>query len=194
MNYNNIAFLPIELDIPEEFHPHSDYPTKWHWWSLEQLLEYDGAEAFENKPWRKTLTKEYDVYKSLVNQLPLVDLSNVRLTVQRTPVEPHIDLYKFHRAPQDLYDHFIKNEPCGYRFVLKGSNDTLQLFLNGVWTTAKLPRSPSCYLINTTSVMHRVLNDPDRTTLYVRGTLDEGKHQEFIRKNLEIYKDYALYI
>lgn len=194
MNYNNIAFLPIQLDIPKEFLDHSKYPTNWHWWSFEQLLQYEGKEIFETKDWREDLGPEYNVYKELVNQLPLTDLSNVRLTVQRVPVEPHLDLYKFHRVPEKLYNHFIENEPCGYRFILKGSNDTLQLFLNGNWVTANVPNVPCCYLINTTSVMHRVLNDPERITLYVRGTVDENKHQEFIKQNLEIYKDYVLYV
>lgn len=194
MNYNNLAFVPIEIDLPKEFMDHSQYPTNWHWWALEQLLDTTGKNIFENKVWRQDLTEEYDVYKNIVNQLPLTDLSNVRLTIQKMPVDPHLDLYKHHFAPPDLYTHFIKNEPCGYRFILKGSKDTLQLFLNGQWITAHVPSVPCCYLINTTSIMHRVLEDPDRTTLYVRGTLDEKKHLEFIEKNLEIYKDYALFV
>jgi hypothetical protein len=39
---------------------------------------------------------------------------------------------------------------------------------------------------------HRIKEDIDRTTIYMRGFLDEKKHQELIKKSFEKYKNYAI--
>lgn len=193
MKFNNLAFIPVAIDVPEISFTHEKYPTQWHWWSFEQLLDYKDTETFSPKSW-KELPKEYEVYKRMAESLPLVDFSNVRVSRQDKEVAPHYDVHKFHKPPEETYEHFVKNEPCGYRFVLKGSADTLQLYLKDKWVTALIPQVPCCYLINTTSVLHRVLEDKNRLTMYVRGTVDETKHVQLIEKSLELYKDYALYI
>lgn len=196
MLYNDLAFLPININFPNSFNIVDDFPTKFHFWTFKQLLNDDSKGKYETKTWRKDLNDEYFFVKDLVNQLPFKELSSVRITKQNNSVSSHIDI-PIDECPSDIYENFVKNEPCGYRFVLTNKNTFLQFYIKEKWVNANLPNTPCCYLMNTTKLLHRVVSFgkiSERITVYVRGIVDEEKHIKFIENNLKDYKSSALYL
>ena len=87
----------------------------------------------------------------------------------------------------------MKNEPAGYRIVLKGKKDVLEIFDGRDWKKVLLPEVPFAYVINSTKFKHRLVGDTGRKTLYVRGSLDDNLHKQLIDKNLKEYYNYALF-
>lgn len=192
MDISKLYFIPVDTEITVKDFPLPQKKINWHWWTYEQLLDKSSG-IFDNSPWRQDLDTSLSSLKNIVEQLPLTGFSNVRLTIQNQPVDTHLDIYEKHGLDKELYEHFVSNEPCGYRFLLSGSTDALEVFDGRKWRTARLPASPGCYLINTTRALHRVKEDKDRLTLYVRGTVDVDRHKALIEKNLEKYSDYAIF-
>lgn len=194
--YSNLAFLPIKIELSNNFNIKEDFPNKFHFWNYKQLLDENNKTAYEKKTWRTDLNSEYDFVKQLVNQLPYDNLSSVRITKQIYPVLQHLDIMT-KDCPSDVYENFVKNEPCGYRFVLVNKNTFLQFFIKDKWVNARLPEGTYCYLMNTTKLLHRVLsfeNISERITIYVRGDVNVEKHLRNIENNLKIFKEFALYL
>jgi hypothetical protein len=195
MLYNDLAFLPININFPKSFNIINDFPTNFHFWNFKQLLDDDNKGKYETKTWRKDLNDEYSFVKDLVNQLPFKELSSVRITKQNSSVSSHLDIPQ-NECPSDIYENFVKNEPCGYRFVLTNKNTFLQFYIKEKWVNANLPNTPCCYLMNTTKLLHRVISFgkiSERITVYVRGIVDEKKHIKFMENNLKDFKSSALY-
>ena len=93
--------------------------------------------------------------------------------------------------PNEL-EHIKLNEPAGYRIVISGSTDSIEIF-NGVeWVVARAPQTPCCYVLNSTSARHRIKEDIGRKMIYIRGFLNREKHLELLSKSYERYKDYAV--
>lgn len=196
MLYNDLAFLPISIDFPKNFNIVNDFPTKFHFWNFKQLLDDTDKGKYETKTWKTDLKNEYTFIKELVNQLPFKELSSVRITKQNDSVLQHIDI-PVDDCHTTIYENFLKNEPCGYRFVLTNKNTFLQFYIKEQWVNANLPNSPCCYLMNTTKLLHRVVSFgkiSERITVYVRGIVDEKKHINYIENNLIDFKESALYI
>ena len=196
MLYNDLAFLPISIDFPKNFNIINDFPTKFHFWNYKQLLDDENKSKYESKSWKKDLNNEYNFIKKLVQQLPFKELSSVRITKQNNSVLQHIDI-PVEECPSTIYENFVKNEPCGYRFVLSNNNTFLQFYIKEKWVSANLPNTPCCYLMNTTKLLHRVIsfgNISERITVYVRGIVDEEKHIKYVEDNLKNFKESALYI
>ena len=108
---------------------------------------------------------------------------------------PHFDVYlnsKF--IEEEELNNIQENEPCGYRLVLKGSTDALEVFDGEKWICPILPSVPCCYLIDSTRLKHRVKNDPGRELLYFRGLVDKTKHLKLIEKSMKKYGDLAIYL
>lgn len=194
--YSNLAFLPIKVDFFNDFNIIEDFPNKFHFWNYKQLLDENNKSTYDLKSWRTDLSTEYDFVKKLVEQLPYDNLSSVRITKQLHPVLQHLDITT-PDCPLNIYEDFVKNEPCGYRFVLINKNTFLQFFIKEQWVTANLPDNTYCYLMNTTKLLHRVLsfdNISERITVYVRGNVNKEKHLKNIENNLKLYEKYALYM
>ena len=77
--------------------------------------------------------------------------------------------------------------------MLIGQSDSLEVFDDRKWQKARLPRVPFAYVINSTRSMHKVSIEAGRQTLYFRGILDENKHSELLKTNLNNYRDYAIF-
>ena len=102
------------------------------------------------------------------------------------------ETYKW-RGNYLLSFNILKNEPAGYRIVLKGKKDVLEIFDGRDWKKVLLPEVPFAYVINSTKFKHRVVGDTGRKTLYIRGSLDENLHNQLIQRNLKEYYNYALF-
>jgi hypothetical protein len=94
---------------------------------------------------------------------------------------------------ENEFEHIRSNEPCGYRIVINGVLEKLHVKTNDNWVVAKLPYTPICYLINSTTLYHKVDDDPTRETIYVRGWIDREKHNNLIDTSLKKFKEYAIY-
>lgn len=192
MKYKRLLFTPVAFDIPNREIPNIKYshlqPKNFPYWNFEQLLDRDQTPP----QWRDDLDEYRSWLKTLVDQLPFVELHNVRLTRQVARVNTHLDIH-----PKDIriegYERYRASEPHGYRFVLKGGLESLKLLVRGVNVTAKIPHVPCLYVINSTYALHSVDED-DRITLYVRGFVDEKKNDELIEKSLDLYRDYSIWV
>lgn len=173
----NLIFLPIEINIDKTIFDvnsplHKTFRGLWN----TQLINENDAEI-----------------KSIVDQLPYSKITLIKYNTQTMDVPPHIDVQSNFLNDQKEYQHIKQNEPAGYRVVLEGEIDKLEVFDGRQWRTAKLPSCPFAYVLNSTIALHRVIGEIGRKTLYFRGFLDSTKHQDLISKNLEKYEDYAIF-
>lgn len=195
MKYTNLLFTPVLFNVQEipipEIAVTNEQPWYSPYWNFEQLLDNPKPYHGPNE-WRHDLD-DYRVFlKNLVLQLPLTELFNVRFTVQTTEVKVHVDVNS-RDTPADEFKRYQFSEPCGYRFVLKGSTDALKIVKGIDTVTARIPSVPCLYLINSTTGLHSVSDDPGRITLYIRGHVDSLKHQSLIERSLEAYSEYAIW-
>lgn len=175
--------IPIEVTKLPEIRQHS--ADVFNFWDNEYLLD-------ENGNWRADLHPDTDEIVNIIKQLPLKKIQHIRISKQFGPVPEHRDIYP-KQVPAEDYKSWEENEPCGYRIVLSGSTDALEVCANKKWQTCYLPRIPCCYVCDTTGTMHRVADDPNRLIVYIRGLVDAEKHQALIKKSLKRYSDYAIY-
>lgn len=176
-----ILFLPIDIDLSN--------------FDFTQLDNSKKLTAY-NPFWDSSSITDHTVIKNNFNQfldqLPFKKITVLTYKIQQRPVGPHIDVYPEMDFEDGEYDHIKENEPCGYRFVLAGNLDRLEVFNGREWVVARTPTVPCCYLINSTIGKHRVKLDPNRTIIYVRGILDTDAHQMLIKHSYSKYNDYVI--
>jgi len=173
----DLIFLPIEIKIDKTVFDidsplHKTFQGLWE----TQIIQPDNLEI-----------------KNILDQLPFETVSLIKYNTQATDIPPHVDVQPNYVKNSNEYDHIKENEPAGYRIVLSGSPDKLEVFNGKEWKTAFLPSCPFAYVLNSTDVKHRVIGETGRKTLYFRGFLNIEKHRELIRINLKKYSDYAIY-
>jgi hypothetical protein len=177
---NNLLFLPIEITITET-----------------SFIVGKECVATFNGLWQTKELSAQDIETSgisnITNQLPYEKITLAKYNVQPSSIPAHVDVQPTWTKTQEEYNHIKSNEPAGYRVVLVGSNDSLEVFDGVNWQTAKLPKVPFAYVLNSTEYKHRIKNESGRQTLYFRGFLNETEHAALINKNLEKYKEYAIY-
>jgi len=176
-----MIFLPIDIDLSN--------------FDFTQLDNSTELTAF-NPYWDSSLITERTVIKNgfnlILNQLPFTKITTLSYKIQKGKVGEHVDVYPEMTFEEGELEHIIANEPSGYRFVIKGANDSLEVFNGKEWITAYLPTVPCCYILNATTGKHKVKEDSDRRIIYVRGFLDALKHKALIEKSYIKYKDYAI--
>lgn len=177
---NNLLFLPIEITITE---------TSF-------IIEKECVPTFKGLWQTKELT-ESDIATSgigdITKQLPYKKITLAKYNVQPSSIPAHVDVQPAWTKTPEEYAHIKSNEPAGYRVLLIGNNDSLEVFDGVSWQTARLPQVPFAYVLDSTTCKHRVKNESGRQTLYFRGFLNEAEHANLIKKNLEKYKEYAIY-
>ena len=174
----NLLFLPIDINLSELEFSQKDRSI--------ELREY-------NPYWSSTPVDDESILKNnfdkILNQLPFDQITTLTHKIQQKAVESHIDVYPSMTFKEKELLHIKENEPCGYRFVLKGLAESLEIFNGQEWVTAGIP---CCYLLNSTSGYHRVKEDLNRETIYVRGFINSEKHRKLINSSYEKYKEYAI--
>ena len=180
---NPLLFLPVDIDLSEFNFTQFDKSVK--------LTAY-------NPYWESTVITKETVIKNgfdkILDQLPFTDISVLTYKIQQTVVESHVDVYPSMNFKEGELEHIQEHEPSGYRFVLSGKSDSLEVFNGQEWVTAHTPAVPCCYLLNSTTGLHRVKEDNGRTIIYVRGMLDTVAHKHLIERSYSKYKDYAIQI
>lgn len=172
-----LIFLPIELTITKTF-LNVDSPL------------YDTFDGLWNT---RSVEADHPEIKYLIDQLPFSNLSLIKYNTQATDVPPHVDVQLGYVKDIEEYKNIIKNEPAGYRILLVGKEDALEVHDGKDWVRARLPACPFAYVLNSTTAYHRVINQTGRKTLYFRGFLDKERHHNMISENFEKYKDYAIF-
>jgi hypothetical protein len=181
-----LLYLPIDIEIESinfnrddslrKMPTHSFQPK---WWDS-AILNFESFERNNLLP--------------IIDQLPYDKITMAMHKFQTSPVEEHFDVYPQMKISTEELQDIRDNEPCGYRIVIKGRNDVLEVWNGKEWVCPILPKSPCCYLINTTSLKHRVKDDPGREIIYFRGLLNKEKHRDLINRSLNRYKDQAIYL
>jgi hypothetical protein len=178
---NSLLFLPIDIDMSAVDFTQFDKSVK--------LTAY-------NPYWESTQVTKDTVLKNgfdkILNQLPFTYISVLTYKIQQSVVNSHVDVYPSMNFKDGELEHIRAHEPAGYRFVLNGKANSVEVFNGQEWVTAYTPTMPCCYLINSTIAKHRVKEDNGRTIIYVRGILDSDKHQSLITRSYKKYKDYAI--
>jgi hypothetical protein len=175
-----LLFLPIDIDIDiSKLFDHK-----------ESLITFKGL-------WSTMIFREEHFANAsiinLLNQLPFSKITQAKYNVQKIDVIPHIDVKQEYLNDNPQYKNICESEPSGYRIVLSGKPDSMEIFLDDQWKKVYLPSVPGAYLINSTELYHRILNDTGRRSLYFRGFIDKIKHEELIEKSLIKFSDYAVY-
>lgn len=176
----NLIFLPIDLNIGGDFFD-VDQPmisTFGGLWNTKVL----GQEQYD-----------HPFIRSITSQLPFKEITLIKLNVQARDVPPHVDVKLGYVKNLKEFSHIKENEPAGYRIILKGKNDALEVFDGKHWQNCEVPKTPFAYVLNSTNTLHRVTDQSDRLTLYFRGYLDIDKHQQLIESNLSKYREYAIF-
>ncbi len=176
-----LLFLPIDLKIPVLNFKQNNISSR--------LTAY-------NPYWNSATISQEDIEQNnlteILDQLPFSKITTITHKFQEREVHSHIDVYPSMTFEEGEYRHILDNEPAGYRILLQGQADRLEIF-NGIeWITANIPMIPGCYLLNSTIAKHRVKEDANRELIYIRGFLDKDKHLKLIERSYSKYKDYAI--
>lgn len=173
----NLIFLPIKLDID----------------NLNLNIEAETEKTFGGLWNTKFVPIDHPYLISVIDQLPFSQITLIKYNTQAADVPPHVDVtYKYLKFSGE-YKNIRSNEPAGYRILLSGSPTRLEVFDGKEWKIARLPSCPFAYIINSTETKHRIIGETGRKTLYIRGFLNQEKHQTLIKKNLEQFKEYSIY-
>jgi len=173
-----LLFVPLDIDVTETSFELGDQHTyHQNFWETKEVL---GKE------------NNYQQYRSLLDQIPIIDITTFTHKFQQIVVNPHHDYYPGDNLSNE-YKHIAQAEPAGYHVVLKGKCDSLEIFNGKEWITPILPQVPIAYLLNLTACLHRVKEDFMRETLYIKGFLDVEKHKQLIECSLKRYGDLAIY-
>lgn len=181
-----IIFLPIDIDINL---------SEFNRTNTEKKVLLNAYQPFWDTVSLDSVSLSENNIRKIYDQLPYSKISFVLHKFQTREVRPHFDVYlnsKF--IEEEELNNIQENEPCGYRLVLKGSTDALEVFDGENWICPTLPSVPCCYLIDSTRLKHRVKNDPGRELLYFRGLIDKTKHLKLIEKSMKKYGDKAIYL
>jgi hypothetical protein len=178
---STILFLPIDIDLSTLSFTQKDRSV--------QLTDF-------NPYWDSTPIDQNSIIENrfydILNQLPFSKITTMTHKIQQKAVGKHVDVYPSMKFAPGEFEHIKANEPCGYRLVLKGKEDSLEIFDGSNWITAITPSVPCCYLLNSTVGHHRVKDDPNREIIYIRGFVNPERHKRLIEKSLEKYQDHAI--
>jgi len=186
----NLLFCPIDLEVPnfgiyELGVAAQKSPTQARYWNVEYLCS--------NYVWRDSIDYPRQHLKEwLLSNVPFSQIEIVRLNEQIYAASPHVD-----HAPNRFSKEFVTNqletEPSGYRLVLKGDLNALKIHYSGKIIDGSVSSVPGVYLINSMECVHQLLRDENRISVYLRGTVDQDKHNDLIKRSLEKYDKHAIW-
>ena len=177
----DLLFLPIDIDLSELNFQQLDASKKSGSW-----------QGYWNATFISDETIKQTQFNKILNQLPLTRITILFHKIQNKPVLSHLDCQSDMIYEGEEYEYLKSIEPGGYRIVLKGSPKALWVFDNKEWHNVILPSVPCCYVLNATACYHKLDADFERETIYMRGYVDQARHQELIERSLKKYGDYAL--
>lgn len=194
MSTNKLYYTPIDFNLQldkEEILQNFNPSVDWNFWKFEKLTDNSNGKYGVNKFSDIALIRYPNLCKYISN-LPFVNISNIKINIQKEAAIPHIDFVSPEQG-QDLYQNNVNNEPCGYRILVNGKSDAVKIHKDGKVYTCNMPSDTDLYVIDSSSVEHSVDQDYERVTVYITGFIDKSKHNQLIDNSLKKYKDYAIY-
>ena len=189
-----LLYLPIDLpimidrdEIYDNFNPHGDY----HVWKFMRLTEPINGKYGRNY-FKENSRINFPTLCNYIDLLPFEALSNVKINFQTQEAEPHIDFTEPEKG-KDLWENSLNNEPCGYRIVIIGSPDVMNIHRGEEIITTHLPEDTHTYVIDQGSARHSVVDDPGRITVFATGFINEKKHNDLLTASLNKYSQYAIW-
>lgn len=188
-----------------------------HWEEL-TLLDKDGV-------WQDNAIKLFpDLLEWIDNYFPFSHKLHVKLSRAKGDVLPHTDAHDFDndnfqgyfivdgqkvKTPektnitksQDMLQHQLNNEPCGYRFIINGSRNSLYMCKDEPASQkyyCTIPQDTDAWVLNNCSQPHGVdLQKPgiddNRIIGQITGIVDVEKHQNLLEKSRTKYKQYVVH-
>ena len=178
---DKILFCPLDIELDDiEF----------------SIVEGTPVVSKYNPYWNSTFISKETIKKNnfdkVIEQLPFDKISHLQYKIQQQTVDSHVDVYPGYKFAPGEYKHILDTEPSGYRFIVKGAVDSLEVFDGTMWITTRVPKIPCAYILNSTSAIHRVKEDESRTTIYIRGWLNKERHLELLKRSYEKFSSYAV--
>ncbi len=209
---DNIVFLPLDvpliksrLDILTHFN--DNHAETYVWWNMELLLgqrDLDSPLGSKDYPWNPRAKDKYPEIISLIkDHLPFENLYYVHLARAQKDILPHVDenyverIFPHHMTiTADLKSHLEALEPVGYRFIVSGRRDNFYLckeydpeykkIIDQKKNYCHIPKTTDFFLIRNSRQPHGVddiINDPDRLTGFILGSLNPIKHMDLIERS-----------
>ena len=176
-----LLFLPIDIDLTD--------------FKFQQAADSQQLSSWFVAYWKTSLisreTRANTQLNCVLEQLPFKEITMLSYKLQEGTVDEHVDVHtEMNITPGELA-HIRAHEPAGYRLVVTGSADVLEVYNGKEWLTAHTP-APCCYLLNSTVGRHRVRADANRSLIYIRGILDTEAHAILIEKSLKKYGKWSI--
>jgi len=176
-----ILFLPIDIDL-----------SNFDFTQFDDSKKLTAFNPYWNSSSISTNTVVKNKFDDILGQLPFTKITTLTYKEQKGRVGDHVDVYPEMNLYENELEHINSNEPAGYRIVICGNTDAIEIF-NGVeWVVARAPQTPCCYVLNSTKARHRIKEDIGRKIIYIRGFLDTEKHLKLLSNSYIKYKDYAI--
>ena len=190
-----LLFLPIDLPLgisKEEVISNFRPDRKFHTWKFERLTEQVNGKYGKNYITEEA-TQRFPTLTKFIELLPFDHISNVKINLQTGPMVAHVDFTQPEQG-EELWNNTVENEPCGYRLVIHGANDVMKIHKENEVVTAYVPTERThAYVINQSTGLHSVIEDPDRITCYTTGFINQEQHNALLKKSLSKYGEYAVW-
>ena len=186
-----------------------------HWEEL-TLLDTDGEWQPNTRNLFPALIDWIDEYFPFAHKL------HVKLSRAKGNVLPHTDAHDFDndnyqgsfivdgqkvKTPQDLkitksqdmLQHQLDNEPCGYRFIINGSKNSLYMCNEDLTKKhyCTIPEETDAWVLNNCSQPHGVDLQPsiddERIIGQITGIVDVDKHSTLLERSSKKYKQYVVH-
>ncbi len=188
-----IMFVPVDIDLQldkAEILDHLNPTGHFYVWDMEKLTDVRDGKYGKNEFTEEAKLK----YPKLINSLgllPFTHISNVKINCQTDRPALHID-FKSPAEGQELAENVKGNEPSGYRILIKGGRDSLIVHDGVEECETFIPEDTDCYLLDQSTALHAVKDDPGRVIVYVTGFIDREKHQELLERSIKKYEKFAI--
>lgn len=196
------ADLPEMPPIDESVLSSSDYgpplPEGHQPWTMKKLTPSadDETDNYKIRDLIEDFKKLNPNFMEWLKCLPCDDIINFKIHRQdKTGGVPlHVDLLQPMRDIMH-YHHLYFNEPCGYRIIMNGKRkDTTYLIgPDGDKVYCNMPETgTNTYIMNYTTGIHGVEEDPGRSILFLQFNINTIKHEKIVKNSVTKYNDYAV--
>lgn len=212
-----LIYLPIDIDVewPDEtmlvdwFHNHKlldedywEYTSNRHTWAMTSTCK-------QPKDWRRYdpemwsnrreegdnegvllhpgLQEAFPSIANCIQQLPFKQLSVSGMLYQMGEIPLHKDTYDIHNPTEPRrYTIYLTNPKYNTFYFSKTESGEEKIYPNIT--------SP-CFVFNNNDVWHGAAStNRPKIILTTAGIIDNEKHEALLKRSLEKYKDYALYL
>lgn len=140
------------------------------------------------------IRQKNNVIDEWFDTLPVKSILKIKLNVQINPVVEHVDIdpVQWNEENPELLNHWLRNEPAGYRVLISGTRkNKLYVTVDNKKIYTEIPSDTDTYLMNS-SVYHGVDDDVDRKLLYMNLEIDEEKHKKLVETSYNKYKKFVV--